>query len=229
MASTRDYLYKALDTYKNARAEWVKLRDERDAIIEAARVSEQNKALTAAAKRDNAIRFKDEIRAKTHEMHAVNAAMNKELSTVRAEMDQRFYSVFHPTPEEFDMKGQAVIQSGILSIDELMEYAKRYEDNKTMCRMIGIELEKRLKNNHTINAERAREIKSTAIGLKHDRTQSEEQLQAFDNMADYFNRATGGLRKSGADYSDTADKFAQIIEAEGQAAIENCKNITVSD
>ncbi len=227
MTSVHDYLYKALDTYKNTRAEWIKLRDERDAIREALRVSEEQKTLTAAAKRENGIKFKEAIRAKSDEMHAVNAAMNKELSAIREEMEQRFYDAFHPTPEGLDTKALAIIRSGVLSIDELMEYAKRYENNETMRRMIGAELEKRLENDHTLNTDRANAIKYSAIRLQQER--SEKHLQAFDNMAAYFNMATGGLRKGGGDYSDTADKFAQIIEAEGQAAIENCENITISD
>lgn len=225
MASVHEYLRRANDVYKNARAEWCDLRDERTAIAAELETTEADKRLTPTARRERVIELKDSYKTKTREMLTVSESMNKELQSMRSEMAEAFYPHYHATAEALDLKAQAVIQSGILTIGELMEMGNKYSQNETMRRMIGRELEGRLSTDRTMNTDKAREVKNFAIWCAQPARQ--EHLAAFDNLADMYNRATGGRRKGSGDYSDTADKFAQIIADNFELSLENCENVTV--
>lgn len=227
MASVHDYLKRATEVYNKARQAWEPLRDERAAIAVAMDAANNDKEITQAARRNRQIELRNQYKTKTDEMLAVSADMRRNLSEVRADMERRFYSHYHATAEALDTRAQALIQSGVLSIDELIDMGGRFKKNETMRRIVGAELEKRLANDRMMNTAQADRVKQFTVWCAQPVQQ--EHLQTFDVMTDYFNKAVGGPRKSGGDYSDTADKFAQIVAEQTQAAIENCEDVVVDD
>ncbi len=69
--------------------------------------------------------------------NSVWADFERQMKEIRAALESTLAKSSMPDPEEVDQNGLTILQSGIMSVDELEMFYNRYSDNFTMQRLIA--------------------------------------------------------------------------------------------
>lgn len=118
---------------------------------------------------------------------------SKVLSDIRSELEEAVNSVYAADPEKMDANTLELIRSGILNADEytkLLEKAQSTE-NYTMCRLIGryaADAAAARADKFGNNDPEARQLR--AVAAEGNTSNGSEYLDAFDSLANVFDRCT---------------------------------------
>ena len=143
----------------------------------------------------------------------VGTDAHADFEKIRKKADSVFGDLYRVTPEALDLAGLEILKSGILSDNELLEFAERYEGNKTMTRMIGKFAGERAEKNPG-NRE-LRKLAAVAQG-SNDRP----HLDAVDTLTMLADKALRMNRM-------LADGTAAIFDESADNIIEQYGNISV--
>lgn len=218
MARTaKEYLNEEMRLYSEARSEWTAKRDAREALKMSINNLQGNRDYKPAILHQKLNEAHDAYRAATSDMLNVSEKLRKDFKALREEMYEGLYSKLHATPEQIDNNALALLNSGVLTAEELMKMGQDYRLNPAMRRIIVKEMDKRAENDMSINRETAGRLKIAADELRADTC---KELEAFDSIADISYKAVGCPRDSRTDYSDTADAMAKLLEDNAQQIID---------
>ena len=131
------YLEEIRKAYTEARAEYTRLYD---ALDEATHKYQEAKRSGNYSKQGME-KAQQEYNSKSAYLRAsiekVIQDAQASFADTRKRADTVFGDLFSVTPEKLDMAALELLKSGVLTDAELTEFANRYEDNRTMTRLIG--------------------------------------------------------------------------------------------
>ncbi len=180
----------------------VKLRGERAAVL-------GSKELTRQGIEKKVNEINEKIKVIEADMYALRKDANARAMVIRQNVDKTFYNYFHANAGDVDMQMMTLINSGVLSDNELMHMAENA--NTTMKRLIGRALEN------------SKEGLYVAEGRKMQEVSNNAHLRAVDGLIGIGDYACGGGRLSGASGAKTyLAKWNEMIEP----IIDSAPNVT---
>lgn len=178
----KGYLDDAKKIYEKARVEYERLQDEWDATQkEYQRI--QREGLTErgiAIARGQYMQYEDEYK---QGMANLEQSVKTQLAEVRKAMKEHTDEFYRADPSKLDANTMTLLNSGILTTDELIYLAEQNRSNVTMLRMIGA----RAKENYQKLYEKrgAHDENLAALQLKLNRLGGgEEELGVFDTVTE---------------------------------------------
>lgn len=137
MAYLRYYLEEIREIYNEARGEYVKIIGRRDADEHQYKRLLENKELNAkgverveAALKEIAVKYDREYEEL---MQKTEAAFGR----IRNAVDVTFRDLYRINPDKIDTNALELLKSGIMTNNEMAEFARGFGNNPTMRRMIG--------------------------------------------------------------------------------------------
>lgn len=178
----KSYLDDAKKIYEKARVEYERLQDEWDATQkEYQRI--QREGLTErgiAIARGQYMQYEDEYK---EGMANLEQSVKAQLAEVRKAMEEHTREFYRADPSKLDANTMTLLNSGILTTDELIYLTEQNRSNVTMLRMIGA----RAKENYQKLYEKrgAHDENLAALQLKLNRLGGgEEELGVFDTVTE---------------------------------------------
>lgn len=178
----KGYLDDAKKIYEKARVEYERLQGEWDATQEEYRRI-QREGLTErgiAIARGQYMQYEDEYK---QGMANLEQSVKSQLAEVRKAMKEHADEFYRADPSKLDANTMTLLNSGILTTDELIYLAEQNRSNVTMLRMIGA----RAKENYQKLYEKKgpNDANLAALQLKLNRLGGgEEELGVFDNVSE---------------------------------------------
>ena len=178
----KGYLDDAKKIYEKARVEYERLQDEWDATQkEYQRIQREGlteRGITIA--KGQYMQYEDEYK---QGMANLEQSVKTQLAEIRKAMKEHADEFYRADPSKLDANTMTLLNSGILTTDELIYLAEQNRSNVTMLRMIGA----RAKENYQKLYEKKgpHDEKLAALQLKLNRLGGgEEELGVFDNMSE---------------------------------------------
>lgn len=180
----KGYLDDAKKIYEKARVEYERLQGEWDATQEEYRRI-QREGLTErgiAIAKGQYMQYEDEYKQGMDNLHQ---SVKAQLAEVRKAMEEHTREFYRADPSKLDANTMTLLNSGILTTDELIYLAEQNRNNVTMLRMIGVKAKE--------NYDKLREKKGTlyadtnlaALQVKLNRLGGgEEELGVFDTVTE---------------------------------------------
>ncbi|MBO5112525.1 MAG: hypothetical protein J6C12_04165 [Lachnospiraceae bacterium] len=180
----KGYLEDAKKIYEKARVEYERLQDEWDATqeeynrIQRDGLTERGKVIA----RGQYMQYEDEYK---QGMANLEQSVKTQLAEVRKAMKEHTDEFYRADPSKLDANTMALLNSGILTTDELIYLTEQNRSNVTMLRMIGVKAKE--------NYDKLREKKGTlyadtnlaALQMELNRLGGgEEELGAFDAVTE---------------------------------------------
>lgn len=178
----KGYLDDAKKIYEKARVEYERLQDEWDATQkEYQRI--QREGLTErgiAIAKGQYMQYEDEYK---QGMANLEQSVKTQLAEIRKAMKEHTDEFYRADPSKLDANTMTLLNSGILTTDELIYLTEQNRSNVTMLRMIGA----RAKENYQKLYEKKgpHDANLAALQLKLNRLGGgEEELGVFDNVSE---------------------------------------------
>ena len=114
----------------------------------------------------------------------------REMEEIGKDLKSAFAKVNQARPEDIDRAGLELLNSGILTVDDLGALLDRYEDNPTMRRLIAQHVEKLLKD--TKDTQTRREL----IAVRQ-KAVANDIMDAWKNLEDTARICTGQAHGKG--------------------------------
>ena len=178
----KGYLDDAKKIYEKARVEYERLQDEWDATQkEYQRIQREGlteRGITIA--KGQYMQYEDEYK---QGMANLEQSVKTQLAEVRKAMKEHADEFYRADPSKLDANTMTLLNSGILTTDELIYLAEQNRSNVTMLRMIGARAKENYKK---LNEKRgAHDENLAALQLKLNRLGGgEEELGVFDNVSE---------------------------------------------
>ena len=115
---------------------------------------------------------------------------NNRVRTLRQQMAEFTADVYRATPDRIDQSAMQLLNTGIMSADEMEHLANKYLDNPPMMRIIGQYAMQKAESFGTFDADKARNYRVLGhkLGSVSD---GGEALKGFDAMADFGRNGLG--------------------------------------
>ena len=133
----KSYLRDIRDRYEEARSEYTEKYNALEEAEEKYRKAKASGNLSPKGLERAAQEYNSKSAYLRASIEKVGTDAHADFEKIRKKADAAFGDLYRVTPEALDLAGLEILKSGILSDAELIEFAERYEGNKTMTRMIG--------------------------------------------------------------------------------------------
>ncbi len=137
MAYLREYLNQIQATYMAARKEYTRIMDNLDITEERFQRKMKSGELTPKGKEKAMEYHREDTTRFNRELEELLQKTETSFSEIRAAADQKFKGRYSIDPKMIDANTLELLKSGILTDNELKTFAKDFENNPTMRRMIG--------------------------------------------------------------------------------------------
>lgn len=183
----KNYLNEAYKTYENARSEYLKNAKQREDLEQKYTDERKKGFLNAEGLKRLEENYKKEKEQLENEWQKINDNYNEEVNAIRKRIDNVFKDLYISSPEQLDNNTMQILNSGILTEQEIKEYANKFSNNPTMRRIIGKYILDNIENIGTRESET--EMRKLAIVLSN---KEPKHLEAIDSIINLSNMA---LRK----------------------------------
>lgn len=185
----KGYLNDAKEIYEKARVEYERLQNEWDATQEEYRRIQREglteRGITIA--RGQFMQYEDEYK---QGMANLEQSVKTQLADVRKAMEEHTREFYRADPSRLDTNTMTLLNSGILTTDELIYLAEQNRSNVTMLRMIGAKAKENYKKLYEKKG--AHDENLAALQLKLNRLGGgEEELGVFDTVTEGIMRCVG--------------------------------------
>ncbi len=131
-------------------------------------------------------------------------AMNDALAEVRNALEAHLQSFYTASPDKVDRAALDLMQSGLLTGDEVENMAERYRDNVTMLRYIG----KYAKENEGTGSGKDKKLTILAYKLKTENLiRGGAEMKVFDDFLNIIKKAATNDSLTATNYSKTMEQF----------------------
>ena len=212
----KDYINEIEEIYNTARKEWQTKYADYVAykVLETALPSDRTFSPEGREARKNELQAK--IKAVDTELERIRADAVAKMEESRASCETRFHDYFHITPEALDHDGLTLLNSGILSVNDLLGMETRYKDNATMLALLGKEAEKKAADTSISKQD---DILLRSLAARCRNRNPDAYLAPVDDLIAWADRGLGGKPGNYTfDRKTTAHAFDELFPAKVEAA-----------
>lgn len=206
----KGYLDDAKKIYEKARVEYERLQDEWDATQkEYQRIQREGlteRGITIA--KGQYMQYEDEYK---QGMANLEQSVKTQLAEVRKAMEEHTREFYRADPSKIDTGTMTLLNSGILTTDELIYLADQNTSNTTMLRLIGAKAKEKINNLKKGQHDENLTVLNYGIAGMGS---GEHELKAFDDVSERLMLCLNRDRR----YADAHNKAFNTVY-EGQSAI----------
>ncbi len=212
----KDYINEIEEIYRMAREEWQAKYADYVAYKAQEAALPSDRTLTPEGRKERKRELQAQIKAIDTELEQIRSNAVAKMQESRTSCATRFHDYFHITPEALDHDGLALLNSGILSVDDIFELETRYKDNATMLALLGKEAEKKAKS---ASVSRDDSILLGTLAARCKNNSPDAYLFPIDNLINWADRGLGGKPGNYTfDRRTTAHAFDKLFPEKVKAA-----------
>ncbi len=197
----KEHMKRVEKIYKDAAPEYIKVMKQAQTIQQQIDGVRKSGEYTQEGRQKRLDHLKGELSKYQQQMTDISGNAKQKALEIRREVDGKFYRRFHAAPDMLDANAVTLLQSGILTDNELVSLSDSFRDNATMRRIVGKYMSEREND----------AIRMRGQAMLH--SVSDPHLTAIDTIMEIGSYCLGGAPMSGPEGAETfLNRFDEMAD-----------------